>query len=340
MAPYSTSMRLPTAVLAVNTCGLALSFVALALRFWARFIRRVKMRLCDYTIIASWLFTLGLIISENYCVTHGGIGQSVTTVTPDQLLFSAKQFIVIGVCGTLAVTLVKVSILDFFLSIFSTDSHFRTAAYILMGITASYGVAFTTATLASCRPFEANWDKLSHPDYRCINTSRFYVAQAAIGAVLDCLVLLLPVPVVWSLALKNSKKFSLTFLFTIGIFVCAISITRLVYNTQETWMLTHFTEYAGIAALLGGLEANLTIVCACLPSIPTLFSLFAEKIKSTLGSGTGGFKGLLSIFSFTSPRPTRGSIKLGSSPHRERNRSLTRNRRAPDSTRDRADGIP
>jgi hypothetical protein len=129
---------------------------------------------------------------------------------------SGKQFIVIGITGSLAVTLVKISILDFLLSIFSMHDRFRLPAYVLMGITASYGISFTVTTLAACIPFEANWDKLSHPDYRCINTSHFYVSQTAIGAVLDISVLLLPVPFVWQLALPVRKKVALTFIFSIG----------------------------------------------------------------------------------------------------------------------------
>lgn len=86
-----------------------------------------------------------------------------------------------------------------------------------MAITMAYGLSFTIVTLAGCQPFEANWDKLSHPDYQCINTSNFYVAQGAIGAFLDISILLLPIPAVWNLSLKTRKKIALTFVFTIGI---------------------------------------------------------------------------------------------------------------------------
>lgn len=48
-------MRFPTAVLAVNTVGLALSFLAVNLRLWSRYMRRVKLKLSDYTIIVSWV---------------------------------------------------------------------------------------------------------------------------------------------------------------------------------------------------------------------------------------------------------------------------------------------
>ncbi|KAF2681996.1 hypothetical protein K458DRAFT_371306 [Lentithecium fluviatile CBS 122367] len=312
MAPYKTSMIFPTTILVVNSTGLLLSFVAVVLRFWARKIRRTKLRLSDHTIIASWIFTLGLVISENYCVTRGGVGQATQEVTLDQLLFSTKQFLVIGVTGTLAVTLVKISFLDLFISIFASADRFRVVANALMGITASYGVSFTIVTLAGCQPFDANWDKLSHPDYKCINTSKFYVVQGAIGAVLDILILLLPLPIIWKLQLKTSKKVGLTIVFTVGILICAISMTRLVYNTRQGWMLTHFTEYAGTATLLGALEANLSIVCACLPLLQPLFVNFSERMKSKFSSDHSTFR-LLNPFSSSHRRPTHDSVKLTSS---------------------------
>ncbi|KAI0014477.1 hypothetical protein F4779DRAFT_624743 [Xylariaceae sp. FL0662B] len=322
MAPYSGDMEFPTAVLAVNSSGLALSFSAVSLRLWSLFIRRVKMRLSDYMIIVSWLFTLALVISENYCVTYGGVGQKMSDVTPEQLLFSSKQFVPIGVFGSLAVASVKISIIDFLLSIFAAQRRFRIAAYILLGITAGYGLSFGIVSLAGCRPFAANWDKESYPDYYCINTSRFYIAQAAIGTTLDCLILLLPVPIVWNLALKTSKKIALTFLFTIGILICAISITRVAYNTQEAWMFAHFTEYAGVTAILGALEANLSIVCACLPTFPPLLAFLSEKIKSTLGSEHSRFKMLLNNSPFGYYRRTApGTVKLSSSTDKRGNSS-------------------
>lgn len=55
MAPYSSRMAFPTTVLAVNTVGIALSFLVVVLRTYARLSRNIKFRLCDYTIIASWV---------------------------------------------------------------------------------------------------------------------------------------------------------------------------------------------------------------------------------------------------------------------------------------------
>ncbi|KAK4672661.1 hypothetical protein QC763_0006110 [Podospora pseudopauciseta] len=272
MAPYNVRMVFPTAVLAVNSVGLLLSFTAVALRFYSQSLRGTKMGLSEYSIIASWLFTFGLVVSENFTVTHGGVGQVSSTVTPEELLFSTKQFITIGVCGSLSVTLVKISLLSYFLTVFSAYYWFVICDYVLLFLTTCYGIAFVIVSLAGCRPFSANWDKLSNPDFVCIETSNFYVAQTGVGAILDCLILLLPGGVILGLrSMRRRRKWGIWGVFSFGIVICGVSITRLVYNNMEEWMATNFTEYAGIAALLGALEANLSIVCACMPAMPALY---------------------------------------------------------------------
>jgi hypothetical protein len=45
-------------------------------------------------------------------------------------------------------------------------------------------------------------------------------------------------------------------------------------------MTTNFTSYAGIATILGALEANLSIVCACLPLFRPLVTLVSERINT------------------------------------------------------------
>lgn len=124
---------------------------------------------------------------------------------------------VAGVVQTLTVALIKISFLDFFLSIFEVHKGFRIVNFVLMGITTAYGLSYTIISLAACRPFEANWDKISYPDYTCIDTSMFYTSSAAIGAILDVAILITPIPMVWAIHAKTSTKLGLTVLFTIGI---------------------------------------------------------------------------------------------------------------------------
>lgn len=101
--------------------------------------------------------------------------------------------------------------------------------------------------------------------------------------------------------------------------ICAISITRLVYNTRVE--LAHFTEYAGISAILGVLEANVSIVCACLPTIPPFLAFIADRIRSL----NVGLTGLLDGFSRDrrTRRHAEGSFKLSSLHDKRRSGGLS-----------------
>lgn len=85
-----------------------------------------------------------------------------------------------------------------------------------MAMLASYGIAFATASLAACRPFEYNWNRTIE-NGTCIDTSRFYTAQTIIGVVFDFIVVALPMPMLWGLQMKIRKKVALTGVFGVGI---------------------------------------------------------------------------------------------------------------------------
>ncbi|KAH8901369.1 hypothetical protein GQ53DRAFT_674586 [Thozetella sp. PMI_491] len=307
MAPYASSMVLPTAVLVVDGLCLGISLIAIILRFYSRLvIRRVKMRLCDWMILATWLLAIGTTTSSDFCVTRGGLGQPLEIVTLDELVFSTKQVLVLGSLSTLAFACVKISILDLLLSIFDSVDGFRIWAIFLMVISACYGLSIFIVTWAGCQPFEANWNK-QLPDYHCVDLSALYTTQAALGATLDILILLSPIPAVWSLRLKTSKKIGLTVLFTVGIGICAISLIRLWFNSRPDYQNSHFTEFLAYTAILGNLEVALSILCACLPTYPTLFAPLTQKIKSALSTMSYRRKGFGS-----SGSKSTGTVRLPS----------------------------
>jgi hypothetical protein len=52
-------------------------------------------------------------------------------------------------------------------------------------------------------------------DY-CINTEKFYTANAALNVASDIMILILPIPIVWGLNTDVRKKVILTGLFSMG----------------------------------------------------------------------------------------------------------------------------
>ena len=131
------------------------------------------------------------------------------------------MFIAIGVLGSLSVAMVKVSALGLFITIFPSK-RFHQVAYLLIGITTSYGISFAITSLAACRPFAFNWDK-TIKNGRCIDTARFYIAQTILGLLLDVIVVAVPMPMLWGLRMRVQRKIVLTCLFGMGILYVQLS---------------------------------------------------------------------------------------------------------------------
>jgi hypothetical protein len=68
---------------------------------------------------------------------------------------------------------------------------------------------------------------ISISESKCINRSALYIAYTVMNSISTWWILLMPMPIVWSLALKNDQKYLLTSLFALGSLPCVTSIARL-----------------------------------------------------------------------------------------------------------------
>ena len=92
---------------------------------------------------------------------------------------------------------------------------FLYAAYSMLAIVSLNFVATLTGQLRICTPIEINWDKAI--DGSCGDISAFLLSTAVINAVLDLLIVLLPLPVVWKLQMATQKKAAITATFGLGL---------------------------------------------------------------------------------------------------------------------------
>lgn len=86
---------------------------------------------------------------------------------------------------------------------------------------------------------------------------------------------------------------------------------RLYYNSQAARFADELPEYLGTAAILSTLEANLSIICACLPAFPAVLRPLVQKMKSSFDSGSGrSIRDLIPFSLKASRRPTRATVRL------------------------------
>lgn len=137
-------------------------------------------------------------------------------------------------------------------------------------------ITFQTTAIFQCTPIHYFWDR-SLPGGHCINNIAFYIALAATNCATDVTLLFLPMPMVWNLRVRRSKKIALSGVFMLGAFVCAIALYRIstlppIDPEDITWSNT----YAG---LWTGIESSAGVIVACLPSLMPIWVRFRGRIQ-------------------------------------------------------------
>ncbi|KAF1974048.1 hypothetical protein BU23DRAFT_638723 [Bimuria novae-zelandiae CBS 107.79] len=113
---------------------------------------------------------------------------------------------------------------------------------ITIGYSVLWGVAFVGVAIFSCRPIHAFWDfsLQALPTTYCVNNRAWYLGQAVPNILTDILVLCMPIKQIWALKLGKKSKLALVFIFSLGIFVCVISVIRVVslfaIDKQESYV--------------------------------------------------------------------------------------------------------
>ncbi|KEY73893.1 hypothetical protein S7711_06101 [Stachybotrys chartarum IBT 7711] len=147
----------------------------------------------------------------------------------------------------------------------------RAAKRLLIGLViyfSVYGTLCLLLTIMTCWPIERYWDN-SVPG-RCLDNRTLRYAFAAINIVNDIALLIAPMPWLKSLQMPRRTKIFVIGLFTIG----GVSVP---FNQRPV---------VGIdIALWSGLECNIAIICASIPSLnPLLSRIFPSIIASLSGS--------------------------------------------------------
>ena len=148
-------------------------------------------------------------------VFNGGAGQHNTNVSEEELVVLAKvaritwrqhsqskksnrwqAFVAAGALYGVAVAMVKLSVLDFYTNMFR-GKVFKIVTYTFTALVICHGIIVILATLLICRPLAKNW----YPalEGSCGDTETLYLAIGIANLALDIAVVVLPMPLLWSL---------------------------------------------------------------------------------------------------------------------------------------------
>ena len=110
--------------------------------------------------------------------------------------------------------LVKLAVLLLLARIFGASGKFNLAAHYLSALLVLYYTIITFIKIFSCTPIRRLW----YPTLpgTCLNNELIIYLDAIIALVTDLIIILLPVPVIWGLNMKTSRKVTITATFAVG----------------------------------------------------------------------------------------------------------------------------
>lgn len=277
----------------LTSIGVALVIIRVVYKQW---ITQIGLGADDWTIIFVAVSCIPSTVL-NAKLEDYGIGRDIWTVTPDQITHFGLVFWVMTLIYFTDMTLLKLSILFFFLRIFP-DRNFRRVVWVTVALVCAYGVAFVVTAAFQCWPFSYNWTQWNDRGGggKCIDYAALAWANAAASIVLDLWILYLPFSQILALKLHWKKKLGIAasksvelvretclfsfprrlmsaweIVFTVGTFVTVISVIRLASLIEFRSSENVTRDYTGITTW-STVELGTGVLCACMPTSQSLFS--------------------------------------------------------------------
>jgi hypothetical protein len=267
----------------IESIPLFLVYVTFALRLWSRQLQRASLQINDWLIMAAVPLMTIRYAMEVAAVLKCGLGLHIDEVMliggPNILVLFTKLVYIADLLWVTLVTLIKVSILHFYLVIFRQPIFMR-SVYVVMGICVAWWIGSLFGTAFFCNPPENQFSLDPADRAACGDSNTLYSAVASSDLAIDVIVIALPMPVLWSLQLPTAKKFALTLVFGIGFVILAITAVRIKFMLELNQ--SDITYSASQMALLSACVPLLGIINANLPILPPAFKrVFNSTALST-----------------------------------------------------------
>ncbi|KAJ5761937.1 uncharacterized protein N7511_005319 [Penicillium nucicola] len=259
----------------IAICAVAAGSVAL--RFLMRiYYQRSRPEVDDWLIGASLIPLIALLAAAVVCGEHG-LGKHIWSASLGDLILLRKALFAYLLIYLAELLLIKVSILMFYRRIFGMNWSIWACLFI------SYGWTFGSmiATISVSNPVSYFWTQgtsTSTGEYR-FNFYNYLIGNAATNVVIDFLILLVPLPIVWSLKMPTMQKVGICSVLLLGVVACITSIVRihtLTYlktSIDLSWVMSDVYVWSIVEPCIG-------IVCACLPALQPFIRLIAQKLSS------------------------------------------------------------
>ncbi|KAI0095683.1 hypothetical protein F4776DRAFT_582662 [Hypoxylon sp. NC0597] len=269
----------------VVTPFLLVAFIAVGVRLHIRVTLLKNPGADDWLCLGAICCATGTFLANMVGVAIG-FGNPILSMSPENRLMTMKTIWISPPLWGLSSALIKMSIVSSYLRIWS-GRRFKILCYTLLALLSLFGLTLFFGGIFACVPIALSWTPPS-PDSRdprqCMDLPLFMFITSTLNTAADLVIIAIPVPLVRRLQIAKKQQIALIGVFTIGAVVCVASIMRLVSIYRLGPM--DDPSVSGIRlGLWSGVESNLAITCACLPTLrPVLVRLFPKLLNATANS--------------------------------------------------------
>ncbi|KAH9807328.1 Protoporphyrinogen oxidase, partial [Teratosphaeria destructans] len=300
----SAGARLLTIVVAFTSAAIFFVLTRIVIRA-----KRGALGSDDLWIAVALVFSMLLTASVAISVKHG-YGLHSSQLAPDSLAQALFWWYLAQAFYKAITWPTKISILLMYKRVFAATSEvrwfgirLRPLIWTMVGLCAACFTAFESAGVFACTPVQRSWDR--RVPGTCTNAAARYYAYVAVNFATDVAVLAIPIPLINGLmSITRRQKLALTAVFMLGGFDCIttlIRIGKLNVGADITYTGTKSVEWSCV-------EANVGIICACLPLLRPVVSYLVPWLAGRT--------------SYASPINDRGYYSCGKSDsNRSRRRS-------------------
>ncbi|KAL3464786.1 hypothetical protein BJX64DRAFT_253789 [Aspergillus heterothallicus] len=238
--------------------------IFVALRFSIRAWYKQWTPVEDWTCLFAWMLLMaycgiGIMIGK-----YGG-GYHYTDVSDHNLVLFRKFCYIATVLYCPMALLVKIALLSILIRIFAPYKNKILFIYVFLGALCIYYIIAEIIKIRMCDPVPAYWTQ-DDPNASCLDQQAALIADSVISVVSDLLILLLPLPLTWSLQMSRNKKLRVIGMLSAGGLATAFSIYRLILVLRDG-SSPDMTIVFMCVIMSGNAEGGVALICACLPSL-------------------------------------------------------------------------
>ncbi|PGG99512.1 hypothetical protein GX51_06252 [Blastomyces parvus] len=261
----------------------AIVTIFVATRLIIKFYRYSRFEIEDYATTISWFFFIGYCTCVALLSYHGGGYHAWDVPKSEQQKFQKISYAITIIYVPMAFS-AKVALLAIVIRIFNLDRKTVIGIYVILGVLLLYYIPTILLKILFCLPIAGYWEGTAS-GAKCLNQQNLIAADAVISMVSDFVILVLPLPLTWSLHIGKTKKLRVIGILGAGGVATAFSVWRLVMIIEEG-ASPNFTLVFVRIVLLGNAEAGIGLICACLPAINSYYSYRKKRSSEVHQSPT------------------------------------------------------